>query len=432
MKFLIIDPHGDALDVAIRAQSFGHDVRHFIRPNNPRTENIGRGLVNVVRDYRPLDWADLILLADNKLYIKEIDDYRRYRRDARIVGATENTAAWELDREKGQEVLERNGIRTIQYKLFDDYEAAIKYVEKEQKRLVSKPCGDADKALSYVAGGPDPVRDMVFMLRKWRRRQTLKERFILQDHIDGIEMAADGWFGPQGFDRGWGESFEFKKLMPSDFGINTGEMGTVLRFTDRSKLARQVLKPLEEDLDRFAYCGYVSVNCIIDKDGHPWPLEFTMRPGYPTINIESAVHTIADPAERLMLLAQGRDSRSVEIDKIAVGVVVALPSFPHAHSLQKEIDGLPVFGTEELGDDLHCCQMRKGELDYSRLATAGDYCFVVASAGDTVSRTAAAVYNSIGRVHIPGGTSVRDDIGERLKYDLPSLQEHGYATEMRY
>ena len=157
-----------------------------------------------------------------------------------------------------------------------------------------------------------------------------------------------------------------------------------------------------------------------------------MRPGYPTINIEAAVHSVADPAERLMLLAQGRDSRSVELDKIAVGVVVALPTFPHGHALSKEIDGVPIFGTEELGDSFHACQIRKGETDYSRLATAGDYCFVVAEWAETVSGAAKSCYKHIGRIHISGGLAVRDDIGERLKNDLPELQKHGYAVGMRY
>jgi phosphoribosylamine---glycine ligase len=79
---------------------------------------------------------------------------------------------------------------------------------------------------------------LVYKLGQWKKQQKLKEPFIIQDFVDGIEMSADGWFGPNGFDSGWSESFEFKKLMPGNFGVNTGEMGTDLRFTKRSKLAR--------------------------------------------------------------------------------------------------------------------------------------------------------------------------------------------------
>jgi phosphoribosylamine-glycine ligase len=124
-----------------------------------------------------------------------------------------------------------------------------------------------------------------------------------------------------------------------------------------------------------------------------------------------------------MLLANGRDCHSVIMDKIALGVVVALPSFPHAHALSKEIDGIPVFGTDEVADNLHCCQMRKG--DITHLATSGDYCMVVTAA--EVSKAKEVAYKRIKGIHIPGGITVRDDIGERLEEQIPRLQKHGYA-----
>ena len=43
-----------------------------------------------------------------------------------------------------------------------------------------------DKSLSYVSKSPE---DMVFMLGRWKKRSTLKGKFILQDFIPGIEMA---------------------------------------------------------------------------------------------------------------------------------------------------------------------------------------------------------------------------------------------------
>jgi phosphoribosylamine--glycine ligase len=243
-------------------------------------------------------------------------------------------------------------------------------------------------------------------------------------------MGGDGWFGPGGFDQRWSESFEFKKLMSGNYGMNTGEMGSVLRFTKTSKLARKVLQPLEDCLARCGYVGYISVNCIIDGVGNPWPLEFTMRPGYPTINIEAAAHSTVDPVDRLYALAKGDDCKSALLDRVALGVVIALPSFPHSHSLAKEIDGIPIHGiTSRIWPHFHPCQMRstKGQLE-----TAGDYVAVVTAQSDTVSGAREAAYKRVSRIHVPGGVAVRDDIGERLSRQLPILHEHGYATGMKY
>ena len=97
---------------------------------------------------------------------------------------------------------------------------AIAYVKKQDRPFVSKPSGDADKALSYVAKSP---ADLVYMLERWKKSSKLKPPFILQEKVDGIEMAVGGWFGPHGFNRGWCENFEFKKLMADDYGRGRAE-----------------------------------------------------------------------------------------------------------------------------------------------------------------------------------------------------------------
>lgn len=431
MRFLLIDPHGDALDVALRAQECGNNVRHFIK-DTPKTCHIGIGLVPVIRDFAPwLEWADLIFMADNALYLRQIDSFRSFRPEALIIGPTWETAQWELDRRVGFQVFKEHGIDVAPYREFKDYDAAISFVKKEDRRFVSKPFGDADKAMTYASGGPDPTADMVYMLQKWKKKfGKPRDHFILQDFVEGIEMGADGWFGPGGFDQGWSESFEFKKLMSGNYGMNTGEMGSVLRFTKRSKLARQVLEPLGDRLANEGYVGYISVNCIIDCKGNPWPLEFTMRPGYPTINIEAAVHSVMDPAERLYSLAKGDDCKSCLLDRIALGAVVALPSFPHSHSLAKEIDGIPIYGvTSRLWSHMHPAQMRSIS---GNLETAGDYVCVLTASGETVSQCREAAYRRVEQLHIPGGMSVRDDIGKRLSKQLPVLHGQGYATGMEY
>jgi phosphoribosylamine---glycine ligase len=430
IRFLLIDPFGDALDVALRAQAHNHEVRHFIR-DTPKTKHIGAGMVNVIRDFTSsLSWADLTFLADNTLYLRQIDSFRAFKPRALIVGPTQELAQWELDRRVGFKILEDQGIEVPPYHEFSDYDSAISYVKKEDRRFVSKPFGDGDKAMTYAASGPEPVEDMLFMLNKWKKKfGRPKSHFILQEFVPGIEMAVGMWVGPGGPDLGWNENWEFKKLLSSNYGPNTGELGTVLRFTKRSKLARRVLEPLVETLGRMGYVGYIDVNCIVSGDT-AYPLEFTIRPGYPTINIEAEVHSCDDPCDRLYALAKGEDCRSVMLDQVAVGVVVALPSFPHSHALAKEIDGIPIHGvSSRIWPHFHCCQVR---MENDELQTAGDYVAVLTASGDTVSGARAAAYNRVKKVHIPGGVAVRDDIAERLAKQLPVLQEHSYATGLGY
>jgi phosphoribosylamine---glycine ligase len=435
MRLLIVDPQGNALDFAMRSQSAGHDVRLAIRQTE-KTKHIGRGLVQLV-DYRDwMRWADLVFMTDNTKYTYDVD--QRWRMEgARIVGASVATAQWEIDRVAGMRVFKKAGIETPAYREFNDYDKAIAYVKKEDRRFVSKPCGEVeDKSLSYCAKTP---ADMVYMLQRWKRLSKHKASFILQEFIGGIEFAVGGWFGPGGFSSGWCENFEFKKLMVGDMGPATGEQGTVLRYVRTSKLAKRVLAPVAEQLAAARYVGYVDVNCIIDDAGMPWPLEFTMRPGWPTFNIQQPLHT-GDPAQWLLDLYEGRDAKCFKTDgTLAIGVVLSIPDYPYSHLTRKEVVGVPIYTRS--WDNLHPCEIMMGMapdqisetiVDTPMMVTAGDYVLVATATGPDVQSAAKQVYRTLKKLSLPNSPMYRTDIGQRLRKQLPDLQKMGYATGMEF
>lgn len=436
MKLLIVDPAGNGLDIAVRAMRHGHQVKMFIRQAE-KTQHIGRGIVELVDDFKPwLRWADLVFNTDNTRYLRDLDAARA--EGILVVGASSEAAEWELDRDCGMKVLRKAGVAIPPSVEFTDYDTAIAHVKKEDKRFVSKPSGDADKALSYCSKSPV---DMIYMLERWKKMSKLKTPFILQEFIPGIEMAVGGWFGPGGFNVGWCENFEFKKLMNDDMGVATGEQGTVVRYVRRSKLADKVLAPVEQQLEKLGYVGYVDVNCIIADDGTPYPLEFTMRPGWPTFNIQQALHE-GDCIEWLLDLAQGKDSRCVALDTVAIGVVLSIPDYPYSHLTRKEVVGVPIYGvTASMWEWIHPCEMMLSETvnrmgdEYVHMpmpATAGDYVLVVSATGLTVVDARDRAYRRLKRLSVPNSPMYRTDIGNRLSKQLPKLQRWGYARGLRF
>lgn len=436
MRLLIIDPTGAGLDTALRAMRDGHQVKLFIK-DSPKTLNIGKGLVDRINDFRPwVLWADLIFCTDNTLYLHELDAARK--KGAIIIGPSVETASWELDRDVGMKVLRKCGIAVPPVRTFADYDSAIGMVKRTMGRFVSKPSGDADKALSYVSKSPE---DMVYMLERWKKNDKLKGDFILQEFIGGTEMAVGGWFGPHGFNAGWCENFEFKKLMNGDKGVATGEQGTVVRYVAKSKLADKVLAPLADLLASKGYVGYIDVNCIIDDSGTPWPLEFTMRPGWPTYNIQQALHA-GDSVQWLADLAAGKDAKNAIMDMVAIGVVLSIPDYPYSHITRKDVTGIPIYGIKPaLWKNVHPGEMMLAnaplEVDGQIItcpmpATAGDYVLVMSATGETIRGAKKLVYRRLESLIVPNSPMWRTDIGDRLAKQLPKIQAHGYAMGLTY
>ena len=438
MKILVIDPAASSLDWTMRCIADGHKVKWVVK-NDPKVVHVGKGIVDRIDPseiYEWLRWPDLVFFTDNTTYLQVSEFLRKQGKP--VIGPTKETAEWELDRDVGMKLMKKAGIEVPPTKEFTDYDTAIAHVKKTMKRYVSKPSGSADKALSYCSKSP---ADMIYMLERWKKLSKLKTPFILQEFIPGIEMAVGGWYGSGGFNKGWCENWEFKKLMNDDKGVATGEQGTVLRCVAKSALAAKVLKPMEDALARAGYTGYIDVNCIIDDKGTPWPLEFTMRPGWPTFNIQQALHT-GDHAEWLLDLSEGKDARNFLLDTIATGVVLSIPDYPYSHLTRKEVVGIPVYGmTEQNKQFIHPCEMMQGEapmevngkiVTQPCMVTAGDYVLVTTGTGKTVSQAKCGAYKVMEQLELPNSPMYRTDIGNRLKKQLPDLQKMGYAAGMTY
>src|SRR5580704_10565680 len=122
MRLLLLDndAEGMGVDLAMRSQEAGHEVKYAL----PATKPYGDGLVEKVEDWEAeMDWADLVVLTGNSTYTGKLAEY--FGRGYPIFGANAKAAELELDRAKGQEVLKAAGVETIPYQVVESAQQAI-------------------------------------------------------------------------------------------------------------------------------------------------------------------------------------------------------------------------------------------------------------------------------------------------------------------
>jgi len=436
VKCLILDTDAESmgLDVALRAQDAGHEVRYWL-PDENGALPYGDGLVEKVTDW-DMNWPDLIVTTGNSTYGDRLEEY--FEKGYPIFGANLEGASLELDRAKGQEVLSQCGIKTIPYTIVDSAEEAIELIRTTDEPYAMKPHGgEADKALTCVASTPD---EAIFTIQKWEKDGKFPEGLMMQERVDGVEMGIAGWFGPAGWNAAIEESFEHKKLMVDDYGPNTGEMGTVLRHVSQSKLFDLILEPLTDYLHSIKYVGCCSVNCIIDRYGNPMPLEFTNRLGWPSFCITQEI-VQGDPIQWMLDLLHWTDTLQVST-KVAMGVLLAHGDFPSCEDPADVWTGFPITGiTDENYSHLHFQQVCSGTApkliagkikEVNAMVTAGTYVLIAGGSGKSVSEARDATYAVAKSLDWPSDLMLRTDIGVRLKKDLPIIQDFGYAEGMVY
>lgn len=439
MKVLVIgmDTCGEGLAFSVKCKSYGHAVRLALGPRERKTTGEGFKGVQVVDNWlASAKWADIIVPTGNNLYMPKLDALRKM--GMKVYGPSALSAELEISRSRGMKFLEQNKIPIPKYDQFDSFDDAEAHVRKTNQRYVFKTMGDnADKSLSYVSKSP---ADMVARLQLWKKmKMDPKGPVMLQEHIDGYEFAVSGWMGSDGFIGKPNENFEHKKLCSGNLGPNCGEMGTVCKYVDYSRIFDEVLGPLERPLMAMGHLGDVDVNCIVDKKGQPWPLEFTCRMGWPYFDLMLSAHK-GDPVQWMYDACEGKDTLDVS-PQVTCGIVLAIPDFPYFKDPPDKGEGLPIYGINEKNvkyiqpSSVKITKQPNMEGDKivykDTWTTVGPYLAVVNGLGKTVKQACDRAYATLKEISVSNGF-YRDDIGEGLKKDLPELHKLGLATEFKY
>lgn len=438
MNLLVVDTDGVGLALCWRAVQAGHSVKWFRKPkpNMNKTTGRGFGVTTVDNWVAHMSWADLVFTTSNDDYLPRLDFFRK--KGANIYAPTVESASLEIQRAKGMKFLESHGIEVPPYKTFKSLKDAEKHVLKTGERFVLKTLGsEEDKALTYCAKSP---ADMIATMRRWEKLGKKPDgEIMLQTFIKGIEIGVSQWMGSKGYIGKPTIHWEHKKLMSGEVGCNTGEMATAAVYVDQDRLKDELLAPLEKDLVKTGHLSDVAVNCIVDEQGKAWPLEFTMRPGWPAFNLMLSQHK-GDPIQWMYDAVKGKDTLEVSTE-MTIGVVLAQPDFPFGNAKMEETDGVPIYGvTKKNGKYIHPQSVKMEKLpdmegdkvvERPMWATSGDYIAVVTGMGKSVTQARKRVYATIDELSV-SNMMYRDDAGEKLEKMIPELHKHGIALGVEY
>jgi phosphoribosylamine--glycine ligase len=347
-----------------------------------------------------------------------------------VIGGTAYTDRLEDDRGFGQEELKRHGVSILSYETFTDLAEAVAYVRSHPARYVIKPA-DPPKYKLFVGqeeDGSDVVRMLEAYDRVVRGKKGSSSHIQLQRYVAGVEVAVGAFFNGEDFIQPININFEHKKLFPGNVGPATGEMGTSMFWSAPNKLFNATLRKFETTLREQKFIGYIDLNCIVNANGI-YPLEFTSRFGYPTIQIQT--ETLLMPiSEMFMKLARSEGMSLRTKSGFAVGVRVVVPPYPYRDI--KTFDAYSrgatvVFKKPDKLEGVHIEDIKQVNGEWVVTGSAGTV-LVVIGIGTTMAQAKSQAYSRIGNVLVPN-MYYRYDIGDRWVEDSDRLHNWGYLRE---
>jgi phosphoribosylamine--glycine ligase len=419
MRFLGI---GDTCDLGAlygRLVEDGHDVRVSIA--EPLARGTMAGIVPQAEDWRAeLPWIreagrDGIILFENVAKGRgSVQDELRAE-GVQVIGGSAFGDRLETDRAYAQKVLAGIGLNIAGVWEFSAAEPALAFLSERPGRYVLKFSGEGFGASDNYIGRLPDGRDVAAMVRAKLQSREEPARFILMEHLDGIEMGVGAYFDGERFIEPACLDWEHKRFFPGDMGELTGEMGTVVTYSRTGHFFELTLARMAPLLRENGYLGYINLNTIVNDRGI-WPLEFTCRFGYPGF-------AILDPLQRTswaelfrsMATRSGAPFRTRP--GFSVGIVLTTPPFPYTRRQVEAPVGLPVLFEGEFTEHDRL-NFQHGEIGVDasgNLVTSGIYGWtaVVTGTGESVAAARDEAYALAGRVLVPD-LRFRRDIGEKL------------------
>jgi phosphoribosylamine--glycine ligase len=257
----------------------------------------------------------------------------------------------------------------------------------------------------------------------WQKKAPI---FVLQRFVQGVEVGVGAFFNGNDFIYPINVNFEHKKLFPGNLGPFVGEMGTSMYWSKSSNIFQGTLEKMLPALRESKYVGYIDINCIVNGSGI-YPLEFTSRFGYPTIQIQQE-GIITPMGEFLYKLAKGEKFELKTKRGFQIGVRIMIPSYfvpkKEASDTINTYRDLPIiFKNPRNMEGVHIEDI-KMENGVWRVAGVSGVLLVITGSAKTVAEARRKVYSRVANIMVQN-MFYRVDIGTRWFEDSDKLQTWG-------
>jgi phosphoribosylamine---glycine ligase len=374
------------------------------------------GLVELARELR----VDLTVVGPEAPLAAGIVDLFQSR-GMPIFGPSQEAARLESSKAFAKTFMRDHRIPTADFAIFDDYDAARRYVRQQSRPLVIKADGLAAGKGVVVCDGPEQAEQAL-------RRMLIQGEFseagatvLVEQRLAGPEVSllafSDGrTVVPMPPAR------DHKRVYDGDRGPNTGGMGAYAPAPDLSAsqleaIRRTILQPTIDGMTRCGtpYIGVLYAGLML-TDAGPQVLEFNCRFGDPETQV--LLPLLATPLDQVLLACVAGRLHETPVrwrEGACAAVVLAAPGYPDAYP-----KGLPIAGLDDAASTFAPDELivfhagTRGSAD--RLVTSGGRVLAVSGLGENLAGALARAYAGVEHIHFEG-MHYRRDIGHtHLRY----------------
>ncbi len=325
-------------------------------------------------------------------------------------GPRANAAIIEGSKVFSKNLMRKYGIPTADYRVFDDMQAALDYLETAPIPTVVKADGLALGKGVTVAMTRDEAKNAVVEAMQDKKFGKSGDHLVIEEYLEGPEVSVLAFTDGKTV-KPMVSSMDHKRALDGDKGLNTGGMGTIAPnpyYTDdiakvcMDTIFMPTVKAMNKEGRTFKGCLYFGL--MLTKNG-PKVIEYNCRFGDPETQVVLPLLE-SDLLDVMMATTNGTLDKT-EV-KIASGnaccVIMASNGYPASYKKGFEIsipnEILPsVYVSGAVNKD-------------GKLCTSGGRVLGVTSVSDTLSGAIKASYDKVSKITFYGAY-YRRDVGQK-------------------
>ena len=325
-------------------------------------------------------------------------------------GPRANAAIIEGSKVFSKDLMKKYGIPTAEYEVFNDMEAALKYLETAPIPTVIKADGLALGKGVIIAETREAAMEAVHSMMEDKVFGTSGDNIVIEEFLTGPEVSVlsftDGKTVVPMI-----SSMDHKRAHDNDTGLNTGGMGTVAPnpyYTEAvaeecmEKIFLPTMNAMNAEGRTFKGCLYFGL--MLTPKG-PKVIEYNCRFGDP----ETQVVLPLLESDLLTVMKAVTEERLSEIevkfaDKNACCVIMASEGYPEHYD-----KGFEITIPEEVASNVY---VAGAAIKEGKLVTSGGRVLGVTSIAETLPEAIKASYGLVEKIHFDNAF-YRHDIGAR-------------------
>ncbi|WP_157149076.1 phosphoribosylamine--glycine ligase [Brachyspira pilosicoli] len=414
MKILIIGSGGREHAIAFSLSKNERVEKIYCSEGNAGTfyenkcENVKLNGIDEFVNFAKEKSIDLTIVGSEELLVAGIVDIFE-KNNLKIFGPDKKGAMLEGSKAYAKEFMKKYGIKTAEYKTFNDYNNAKEYLKSINYPIVIKASGLALGKGVIICKDINEANNALEDMMIKKVFGDASNEIVIEEFLEGYEASilsiTDGnTIIP------FISAKDHKKALDNDGGLNTGGMGVISPNPYYTKEAeslfiKDILNPTLEGMKRenISFSGIIFFGLMITKNG-VYLLEYNVRMGDP----ETQAVLMLMESDYLSLIESAMDKKLKDIDikwkdKHACCVVMASGGYPSSYN-----EGYKITGINNINGK---CFIAGAKLDENKnIITSGGRVLNVVNIADSLEEARKLTYNDIEKIDFKD-KYFRKDIG---------------------